>query len=61
MNEIQPIGIAESADLAARRCVETGEAQPNPHERGTDEFKQWKAAYERFLLRHSSPESEASA
>lgn len=58
---IRPITIAEQADAAARRTVQTGEVQPNPHPEGTDAHRQWKAAFERLLLAHSLPDVEASA
>jgi hypothetical protein len=58
---IRSITIAEHADIAARCTAETGEIQPNPHEKGTAENAAWKAAYERNLLKHTAPECEGSA
>lgn len=52
--------IAEQADAAARRFVQTHTPEQNPHE-GTPDAPVWKAAFERFLLLHSLPEAEASA
>lgn len=47
--------IAEDADRAAQRCVQTGIAQLNPHLYGTEAAAAWKCAYERFLVLHSAP------
>lgn len=53
---IRAISLAESADLAARRAVETQEPQPNPHPAGSTEALQWHSAYCRYLLLHGAPE-----
>lgn len=58
---IRRVSIAEHAEIAARRFVETGEPQHNPHEGVLGDAQAWRSAYERYLLLHSVPEGEASA
>lgn len=58
---IRKIELAEHADMAARRTVETGEVEPNPHPEGTTAHRDWKVAYERFLVAHSAADMERSA
>jgi hypothetical protein len=53
--------IAEDADRAAQRCVQSGAEQPNPHPEGTEAAACWRNAYLRYLLLHSTPHAEASA
>lgn len=60
-SEIRKIEIAEHADMAARRTVETGEVEMNPHPEGTPAHREWHATYLRRLLAWSAPECEASA
>lgn len=57
---IRRVTIAEQANLAAQRTAQTGEIERNPHE-GTPDAGEWQRAYERYLLLHTMPESEASA
>ena len=58
---IRPITVAEQAEAAARRTVETGEREPNPHQ-GTANEQRWRSGYERWLLQLSAVEgTEASA
>lgn len=57
---IRRVTIAEQAELAARRFIETGEPQPNPHA-GTADEQAWRSAFERNLLALSAPEAEGSA
>lgn len=56
---IRRISIAEQADAAAWRTVHLGGIETNPHPQGTDDAAAWQAAYERFLLLHSSGEASA--
>lgn len=59
---ITQVTIAELADTAARRAVETHEHQPNPFEAGTSDAIEFKRRYEIALLRHSQhPEGEGTA
>ena len=51
--------IAADADAAAQRAVQFGAPQQNPHESGTEAHACWKAAYERYLLLHSTGETSA--
>ncbi len=44
--------IRESADQAAKRTVETGHAEPNPHAAFAGEAE-WRKAYLTALLPHS--------
>jgi hypothetical protein len=55
---IRRVTIAEQADAAARRTAQTGELERNPHE-GTQDSGEWKRAYERYLLLHTSGEVSA--
>jgi hypothetical protein len=62
MSEIRPVSIAESARLAAQRAHETMTEQANPCIPGTDEYRQWAAAYCRWNLAYSAGvEVEGSA
>lgn len=56
---IRRVTIAEQADAAAQRTVQLGGIEPNPHPQGTEDAAAWQAAYERFLLLHSSGEVSA--
>lgn len=56
---IRKITVTEHADAAAQRTAATGEIVPNPHVQGTPEYAEWKAAFERFLLLHSTGEVSA--
>lgn len=58
---IRPVTVAEHAAAAAQRTAETGEAQSNPHEPGTDAFSRWRATYTRALQLYAVPQGEASA
>jgi hypothetical protein len=58
MTNIRPITLAESAQMAAARTVETGEIAQNPHA-GTDDAQAWRSAYECELLRVSAEQGEA--
>jgi hypothetical protein len=49
--------IAVDADAAALRAVNHGVEQPNPHLVGSDAHAAWHAAYCRYLLKHSAPET----
>jgi hypothetical protein len=54
--------IAADADAAAQRYVITGVEQDCPYVSGTEASREWRAAYQRYLLLHSSGEGvEASA
>lgn len=53
--------IAQQADEAARRFVQTGRQEWCPYPFGSEAAAAWKASFERYLLQHSAPESEASA
>jgi hypothetical protein len=53
--------IAKQASDAAKRTVTTGELEANEYPQDTDEARIWKAAYERYLLLHGSPNAEGSA
>lgn len=58
---IRPVTIAEQAEAAARRFMETGEQQGNPHA-GTPHEQAWRSAYEVQILDLSdAAEKEASA
>jgi hypothetical protein len=48
--------IAEDADRAAQRYVLTGVEQDCPYVSGTEAHREWRAAYQRYLLLHSSLE-----
>lgn len=50
---IRLLTLAEEAEAAARRFVDTGEPQDNPH-RGTPDEQAWRSAYERWLLQLSA-------
>ena len=52
------VAIAQDADLAAQRCVQTGVQQPNPHVEGTEAAACWRNAYFRYLLLHSAPHAD---
>lgn len=56
---IRRIEIAEQAEQAARRFVETGEPELNPHE-GTENAQVWRSLFERWLLALTAPETEGS-
>lgn len=61
-HHIRPITIAEQADLAARRFIDTGEPEVNPHEAGSPAAVEWKRRYEIALLRLTAPaDAEACA
>jgi hypothetical protein len=58
---IRRVSLAEQAEAAARRFVETGEPEPNPH-KGTDDEQPWRSLYERWLLALTADEgTEGSA
>lgn len=52
------ICIAQQAEAAARKQLDTGEPQPNPH-RGTENESVFQAAFDRFLHLLSTGESSA--
>lgn len=58
---IRRMTIAEEADAAARRTVETGELERNPYPKDSAEYRAWRASFERSLLVHTAPECERSA
>lgn len=59
---ITQVSIAELADLAARKAVETGEKQDNPFDPGTADHEEFHRRYCIANLRHSPlPGTEASA
>ena len=58
---IRPITVAEQAEQAARRFVDTCEPQPNPHT-GTALEQRWRSLYDRWILQLSAEQdTEASA
>jgi hypothetical protein len=46
---IRPITIAEQAEAAARRFVQTGEKEENPH-RATGNEQRWRSCFDRWVL-----------
>lgn len=52
---IRRMTIAEEAQAAARRFIQTKDAEPNPYV-GTDDEQVWRSAFERHLLALSAPE-----
>lgn len=63
MTETPILSIAEDADRAARRAVETNTPATNPHLPGGADHGEWHRRYCCSFLRHSSshPEGEISA
>lgn len=62
METIRPATIAEQADRAARLAVETFTHEPNPHEEGSHDAKEYDRCYRIALERLSAAvEGEASA
>lgn len=58
---IRPVTVAEQAEAAARRFVESGEPEQNPH-KGTPAEAKWRSSYERWLLALTAPQDvEGSA
>lgn len=53
--------IALDADAAAQRFIATGVEQENPFVSGTEAHREWRASYQRFLLKWSAPEAEGGA
>ncbi len=53
--------IALDADAAAQRFVKTRIEQDNPFVSGTEAHREWRASYQRSLLKWSAPEAEGSA
>jgi hypothetical protein len=53
--------VCQQADEAAREAVRTQSMPACPYPIGSDAAAAWKVCLERYLLLHSSPESEASA
>jgi hypothetical protein len=51
--------IAQAADIAACETVTTGAQQQNPYPCGSAAAAVWTAAYERYLLLHSTGEVSA--
>jgi hypothetical protein len=59
-HNIRKLTVAEQAQAAARRTVDSGVIEENPHV-GTQDGPDWKSAYERYMLQFSAPDAEASA
>jgi hypothetical protein len=56
---VRQIEIAEHAEHAARLAADTFEHQPNPHQAGTDDHRQWEAAYARYFEAFTTGEASA--
>jgi hypothetical protein len=57
---IRRVTIAEQAQLAAAKFMETGEKPDNPHA-GTADEQAWRSAFERWLLALSAADVEGGA
>jgi hypothetical protein len=57
---IRRVCIADQAQAAARRFVETGQCEPNPHA-GTPDEPVFKAAFDRYLHLLTGAEAEGGA
>jgi hypothetical protein len=58
---IRRISIAEHAEMAALRSIESFEPVPNPHPEGSDDWKAWRAATNGFCFCTAPRIEESSA
>jgi len=48
--------IAKLADRTAQRVAQSGRMEPNPFAPDTDHWRQFKVAFERYLVFHTAPD-----